>query len=58
MSKLATFDRMKSKVGHAEAVSRAKAEMISDSVEDRLAALEKQDEIEKLLNEIKARRAG
>src|SRR5438094_580794 len=41
-----------------EAVSRAKAEMISDSVEDRLAALEKQDEIEKLLNEIKARRAG
>jgi len=57
-SKLATFDRMKSKVRHAEAVSRAKAEMISDSVEDRLAALEKQDEIEKLLNEIKARRAG
>src|SRR5439155_21160620 len=36
----------------------AKAEMISDSVEDRLAALEKQDEIEKLLNEIKSRRVG
>lgn len=57
-SKAATFDRMKSKVLHAEAVGHAKAEMANDSVEDKLAALEKQDEIEKLLNEIKARRAG
>jgi phage shock protein A len=57
-SKIATFERMKSKVRHAEAVSKAKAEMVSDNVEDRLAALEKQDEIEKLLKEIKARRAG
>lgn len=57
-SKTATFDRMKSKVRHADAVSRAKAEMANDSVEDKLAALEKQDVIEKLLNEIKARRAG
>ena len=57
-SKVATFERMKSKVRHAEAVSKAKAKMVSDNVEDRLAALEKQDEIEKLLKEIKARRAG
>ena len=57
-SKTATFDRMKSKVRHADAVSHAKAEMVNDSVEDKLAALEKQDVIEKLLNEIKARRAG
>jgi phage shock protein A len=57
-SKVATFDRMKSKVRHAEAVSKAKAEMANDNVEDKLAALEKQDEIEKLLKEIKARRAG
>ena len=57
-SKVATFERMKNKVRHAEAVSKAKAEMVSDNVEDRLAALEKQDEIEKLLKEIKARRAG
>jgi phage shock protein A len=56
-SKTATFDRMKTKVRHEEAVSRAKAEMVSDNVEDKLAALEKQDEIEKLLKEIKARRA-
>jgi Phage shock protein A (IM30), suppresses sigma54-dependent transcription len=57
-SKVATFERMKSKVRHSEAVSKAKAEMVSDNVEDRLAALEKEDEIEKLLKEIKARRAG
>ena len=56
-SKVATFDRMKSKVRHEEAISRAKAEMANDNVEDKLAALEKQDEIEKLLKEIKARRA-
>jgi phage shock protein A len=56
-SNIATFDRMKTKVRHEEAVSRAKAEMVSDNVEDKLAALEKQDEIEKLLKEIKARRA-
>lgn len=57
-SKVATFERMKSKVRHAEAVSKAKAEMANDNVEDRLAALEKEDEIEKLLKEIKAHRAG
>src|SRR5215510_13625068 len=51
-SKVATFERMKSKVRHAEAVSKAKAEMANDNVEDQLAALEKQDEIEKMLKEI------
>jgi len=57
-SKVAMFERMQSKVRHATAVSRAKAEMVNDNVEDKLAVLEKEDEIEKLLNEIKARRAG
>jgi phage shock protein A len=57
-SKVATFDRIKNKVRRAEAVSHAKAEMVGDDLDDRLAALEREDEIEKLLNEIKARRAG
>jgi phage shock protein A len=57
-SKVATFDRMANKVRHAEAVSQAKAAMLGDDLDDRFAALEKEDEIEKLLNEIKARRAG
>src|SRR6185295_9477930 len=55
-SKSAAFDRMKRKVMHAEAVSQAKSEIATDNVEDRLAALEKEDEIDKLLAELKARR--
>ncbi len=57
-SNASTLDRMNSKVRIAQAVGQAKAEMASDSVEDRFAALEKADEVERLLNEIKARRAG
>ena len=57
-SNASTFDRMRNKVRTAEAVGQAKSELASDSVEDRFAALEKEDEIEKLLNEIKTRRAG
>ncbi len=55
-SKAAAFDRMERKVMHSEAVSQAKSEMVSDNVEDRLAALEKEDKIDKLLAEMKARR--
>ncbi len=52
-----TFDRMKRKVSHAEALSQAKSELAADDVEDRLAALEKEDRIEQLLAELKAKRA-
>lgn len=52
----AGFDRMKEKVTRASAVSQAKAEMAGDNVEDRLAALEKEDELDRLLAELKARR--
>src|SRR5437867_383073 len=54
---VATFDRMKNKVSRAEAISQAKSELAGDNVEDRLAALGKEDEIEKLLSELKARRS-
>ena len=47
-SNAATFDRMNNKVRTAQAIGQAKAELASDSVEDRFAALEKADEIEKL----------
>jgi len=57
-SNVAAFDRMMNKVRHEEAVSQAKAGMVSDNLDDKFAALEKEDEIEKLLNEIKSRRAG
>jgi phage shock protein A len=52
----AAFDRMKRKVQHNEAMSQAKAELTGDSIEDRLASLEKQDEVDRLLAELKAKR--
>jgi phage shock protein A len=55
-SKGAAFDRVKNKVQHAEAVSQAKSEMAVDTIDDRLAALEKDDRVEKLLAEIKAKK--
>jgi phage shock protein A len=55
-SRSATFERMNDRVRQAEAVSQAHAELLADDVEDRFAALEKEDRIEKLLAELKARR--
>jgi phage shock protein A len=57
-SKAAGFDRMKRRVAHDEAVSQAKAELAGDTVDDKFAALEKEDAIEKLLAEIKSRRSA
>jgi phage shock protein A len=54
----AAFDRMKGKVARAQASSRAKSEMVADNVEERLAALEKQDRIEQLLAELKTKRSA
>jgi phage shock protein A len=50
------FERMKNKVAHEEAVSQAYAEMSSDNLEDRFAALEKETRIEQLLAELKSRK--
>ncbi len=55
-SKAAAFDRVKNKVQRAEAVGHAKSALAEDSIEDRLAALEKNDQVEKLLAEIKSRK--
>jgi phage shock protein A len=55
-SKAAAFDRVKEKVQHAEAVGHAKASIATDDIEARLAALGKEDEIDKLLAEIKTRK--
>ena len=49
---------MKRKVAHSEATSQAKSEMVVDDVEERLAALEKQDRIEQLLVELKTKRGA
>jgi len=47
---------MKQKVAHEAAISQAKSEMITETLDDQFTALEKEDEIEKLLSEVKARR--
>jgi len=52
----AAFERMKNKVQHSEAAAQASTELAADNVEDRFAALEKQDEIDRLLEEIKSKR--
>jgi phage shock protein A len=55
-SAAAGFDRMKNKVMRNDAVSKAKAEMAgTDSLDDKFARLEKEDEVERLLQEIKTR---
>lgn len=54
------FDRMKEKVLRNEAIAEAKTEMLGEatSIEDRFAAMEKEEEIERMLNELKAKVAG
>jgi phage shock protein A len=57
-SKIAGFERMKQKVAQEEAVSKAKTDLATDSLDDKLASLESEDAIEKLLNDVKARRGA
>jgi phage shock protein A len=56
----ATFDRMRHKVLRNEAIGQAKTELLQAegaSVEDRFAQMEKEDEIDRILGELKAKRA-
>ena len=55
-SHAATFDRMKHKVMKAEAVNEAHAEISGESVDERFASLEREQEIDRLLGEIKQRK--
>ena len=55
-SHTAAFDRMKNKVQHSEATAQAKSELVADNVEDQFAAMEKADEVDRLLAELKNKR--
>jgi len=57
-SNTAAFDRMKSKVRRHEATAQAHAELVTDDVNTKFAAMEKQEEIDRLLNELKSKRNG
>jgi len=50
------FDRMKNKVDRVDAIGKAKGADSTGTVEERFAALEKQDEIERLLTELKTKK--
>lgn len=51
-----TFDRMRTKVAREEALGRAKNEVLGDDIDGRLHALEREDRINALLDEIKAKK--
>jgi phage shock protein A len=55
-SPAAGFDRMQRKVMHTEAVSQAKSELVADDIDRRFHALEKEDEVGRLLSALKARK--
>ncbi len=55
-SHAAAFDRMKRKVNHTEATAQAHSELLADDVEAQFASLEKHQEIDRLLEELKAKR--
>ena len=55
-SPVADFERMERKVQRSEAVSQAKSELVADDVDRRFHALEKEDEVGRLLDALKARR--
>ena len=51
-----TFDRMRTKVAREEALGRAKGEILGDDIEGRLHALDREQKIDSLLEEIKAKK--
>jgi phage shock protein A len=51
-----TFERMRTKVAREEALGQAKGEVLGDDIDGRLDALEREDKITALLEEIKARK--
>jgi phage shock protein A len=57
-SAIRTFDRMSDKVISDEAVSQAKSELAGDNLDDRFRRLERDDEVDRALAELKARRGA
>jgi phage shock protein A len=55
-SKSATFDRLKDRVHHTEAVATAEVELLTDDVGEKLNRLDRDAEVDRLLADLKARR--
>ena len=57
-SNVANFDRMRNKVQRSEAISQAKAELVGDDVDRRFDQMQRDQEVDRLLETLKARRTG
>jgi phage shock protein A len=57
-STVASFDRMRNKVQRGEAISQAKAELVGDDVDRRFDRMQRDQEVDRLLETLKARRSG
>jgi phage shock protein A len=54
-SKSASFDRLQDRVNQTEAIASAEVELLSENAGDRLARLDRDTEIERLLAELKSK---
>jgi len=52
----ATIDQIEDELVNSETLSRAKAELIGDDVDDKFASIERDDQINRLLEDLKSRR--
>jgi phage shock protein A len=50
------WDRMNHKVNRTEAIAQARTELLGEDIDTRFLALEKEDEVERLLSDLKARK--
>ena len=55
-SKSATFDRLKDRVHLTESVATAEVELLTDETGEKLTRLDRDNEVERLLSDLKARR--
>jgi phage shock protein A len=54
-SKSAKFDRLQDRVNHTEAIASAEVELLNENPGDRLARLDRDTEVERLLTELKSK---
>src|ERR1700722_17423771 len=54
-SRSATFDHLQDRVNHTEAIASAEVELFNDNAADRLARLDRDTEVERLLTELKSK---
>ena len=54
-SRSAAFDRLQHRVNHTEAIASAEVELFNENAGDRLARLDRDTEIERLLTELKSK---